>query len=253
MADPRRFLREIGARYDLILIGMPEPSSGQANRFYTREFFRRVRRTARNGRDRRPPPPHPGEPLDAAPDPPDGEHPPRPRIGLSRRAAPAGDRHRHHRLTGPPPPLPGDPHRPSPGAADQDPPRFRPLHPASLHERPVRRDGETGERDGRPDEHRHPSGLLRIRGRDVACPVLPGAGSRGPLRIRQPGGRLRKDPLDDRPGNSAGLCRKPPVSPLAAGAARRCGGMHRHRLRGGPPALLPGEGRQSSIRISAFC
>ena len=28
------------ARYDLILIGMPEPSSGQANRFYTREFFR---------------------------------------------------------------------------------------------------------------------------------------------------------------------------------------------------------------------
>jgi spermidine synthase len=40
MADPRRFLREIGARYDLILIGMPEPSSGQANRFYTVEFFR---------------------------------------------------------------------------------------------------------------------------------------------------------------------------------------------------------------------
>ncbi len=39
MADPRRFLGEIGARYDLILIGMPEPSSGQANRFYTREFF----------------------------------------------------------------------------------------------------------------------------------------------------------------------------------------------------------------------
>ncbi len=40
VADPRRFLTEIGARYDLILIGMPEPSSGQANRFYTREFFR---------------------------------------------------------------------------------------------------------------------------------------------------------------------------------------------------------------------
>jgi len=37
-ADPRRFLRDSGA-YDLILIGMPEPASGQANRFYTREFF----------------------------------------------------------------------------------------------------------------------------------------------------------------------------------------------------------------------
>ena len=40
VADPRRFLRESSSRYDLILIGMPEPSSGQANRFYTREFFR---------------------------------------------------------------------------------------------------------------------------------------------------------------------------------------------------------------------
>ena len=38
-ADPRRILQERGARYDLILVGMPEPSSGQTNRFYTREFF----------------------------------------------------------------------------------------------------------------------------------------------------------------------------------------------------------------------
>jgi len=36
--DPRKFLRGSG-RYDLILIGMPEPSSGQSNRFFTREFF----------------------------------------------------------------------------------------------------------------------------------------------------------------------------------------------------------------------
>lgn len=36
--DPRRFLRDSGA-YDLILVGMPEPASGQANRFYTQEFF----------------------------------------------------------------------------------------------------------------------------------------------------------------------------------------------------------------------
>lgn len=38
-ADPRQYLRESGT-YDLILVGMPEPSSGQANRFYTREFFK---------------------------------------------------------------------------------------------------------------------------------------------------------------------------------------------------------------------
>jgi spermidine synthase len=37
-ADPRRYLKKSGT-YDLILVGMPEPSSGQANRFYTQEFF----------------------------------------------------------------------------------------------------------------------------------------------------------------------------------------------------------------------
>ena len=46
--DPRRFLRSQGL-YDLILIGMPEPSSGQANRFYTREFFRLCRDRLKEG------------------------------------------------------------------------------------------------------------------------------------------------------------------------------------------------------------
>ncbi len=43
VADPRRFLARSAAApasYDLILSGMPEPASGRANRFYTREFFR---------------------------------------------------------------------------------------------------------------------------------------------------------------------------------------------------------------------
>lgn len=40
--DPRRFL-DRALSYDLILIGMPEPASGQANRFYTKEFFRQCR------------------------------------------------------------------------------------------------------------------------------------------------------------------------------------------------------------------
>jgi spermidine synthase len=38
-ADPRRYLSR-ASQYDLILSGMPEPSSGQSNRFYTVEFFR---------------------------------------------------------------------------------------------------------------------------------------------------------------------------------------------------------------------
>ena len=38
IADPRRFLNTSG-QYDLILVAMPEPASGQTNRFYTREFF----------------------------------------------------------------------------------------------------------------------------------------------------------------------------------------------------------------------
>ncbi|OQY60317.1 MAG: hypothetical protein B6245_02070 [Desulfobacteraceae bacterium 4572_88] len=36
--DPRVFL-ENAKGYDLILVGMPEPASGQSNRFYTREYF----------------------------------------------------------------------------------------------------------------------------------------------------------------------------------------------------------------------
>jgi spermidine synthase len=38
MDDPRRYLA-LPASYDLILIGMPEPDSGQTNRYYTLEFF----------------------------------------------------------------------------------------------------------------------------------------------------------------------------------------------------------------------
>jgi len=38
IAEPRAVLAR-PARYDLVLVGQPEPDSGQANRFYTREFF----------------------------------------------------------------------------------------------------------------------------------------------------------------------------------------------------------------------
>jgi spermidine synthase len=36
--DPRHFLKSTG-QYDLIVLAVEEPASGQANRFYTREFF----------------------------------------------------------------------------------------------------------------------------------------------------------------------------------------------------------------------
>lgn len=39
-ADPRRYLETAG-QYDLILMAMPEPNSGRANRYYTDRFFAR--------------------------------------------------------------------------------------------------------------------------------------------------------------------------------------------------------------------
>jgi len=43
VADPRAFLSGEGDRYDLIVVGAGEPSSGRVNRLYTAEFFRRCR------------------------------------------------------------------------------------------------------------------------------------------------------------------------------------------------------------------
>jgi spermidine synthase len=39
--DPRKYLSN-RIKYDIILSGMPEPSSGQSSRFYTREFFQEL-------------------------------------------------------------------------------------------------------------------------------------------------------------------------------------------------------------------
>jgi len=36
--DPRRYITK-SSNYDAIILGMPEPTSGQTNRFYTKEFF----------------------------------------------------------------------------------------------------------------------------------------------------------------------------------------------------------------------
>jgi len=40
--DPRQLFRQSG-RYDLIIVGIPDPDSGQDNRFFTREFFHLAR------------------------------------------------------------------------------------------------------------------------------------------------------------------------------------------------------------------
>jgi spermidine synthase len=42
--DARRFLSQGTARYDVILMNLPEPGSAQLNRYYTREFFATVAR-----------------------------------------------------------------------------------------------------------------------------------------------------------------------------------------------------------------
>jgi spermidine synthase len=47
-ADPRQYLKKSGS-YDLILVGMPEPASGQANRFYTQEFYEQCARCLNPG------------------------------------------------------------------------------------------------------------------------------------------------------------------------------------------------------------
>jgi len=46
--DPRRELARLPS-YDVIVAAMPEPVSGQANRFYTREFFEQVAAHLRSG------------------------------------------------------------------------------------------------------------------------------------------------------------------------------------------------------------
>jgi len=43
-ADARFFTRETRERYDVVLVDVPEPSTSQLNRFYTREFYAAVNR-----------------------------------------------------------------------------------------------------------------------------------------------------------------------------------------------------------------
>lgn len=42
--DGRQFVRQTHDRYDVVIVDVPDPSTSQLNRFYTREFFAEVRR-----------------------------------------------------------------------------------------------------------------------------------------------------------------------------------------------------------------
>jgi spermidine synthase len=44
-ADGRRFLNTVEAKYDIIMVNLPMPSTLQLNRFYTKEFFAEARRS----------------------------------------------------------------------------------------------------------------------------------------------------------------------------------------------------------------
>ncbi len=41
--DGRRFLKESRGTFDVVILSLPEPATGQLNRFYTREFFQEVK------------------------------------------------------------------------------------------------------------------------------------------------------------------------------------------------------------------
>jgi spermidine synthase len=47
-ADARRFVKVTKARYDLIVLNLPEPSTASINRFYTSDFFGEARRALKN-------------------------------------------------------------------------------------------------------------------------------------------------------------------------------------------------------------
>jgi len=47
--DGRLFVRQTGRRYDVVIVDVPDPSTSQINRFYTREFLTEVRRILRPG------------------------------------------------------------------------------------------------------------------------------------------------------------------------------------------------------------
>jgi len=42
--DGRRFIQQTAERYDVVIVGVPDPSTSQLNRFYTAEFFAQVKR-----------------------------------------------------------------------------------------------------------------------------------------------------------------------------------------------------------------
>ncbi len=47
--DGRRFVRRTPARFDVVIVDLPDPSTSQLNRFYTAEFFGEVRRVLAPG------------------------------------------------------------------------------------------------------------------------------------------------------------------------------------------------------------
>ncbi|TEU17740.1 MAG: hypothetical protein E3J21_07630 [Anaerolineales bacterium] len=47
--DGRLYVKEVGRRFDAVIVDLPEPSTGQLNRFYTREFFAEVKAILNEG------------------------------------------------------------------------------------------------------------------------------------------------------------------------------------------------------------
>ena len=47
--DGRLYAKEVGRRFDVVIVDLPEPSTGQLNRFYTQEFFAEVKAILNEG------------------------------------------------------------------------------------------------------------------------------------------------------------------------------------------------------------
>jgi spermidine synthase len=47
--DGRLYVKEVGRRFDVVIVDLPEPSTGQLNRFYTQEFFAEVKAILNEG------------------------------------------------------------------------------------------------------------------------------------------------------------------------------------------------------------
>ena len=184
VADPRRFLKSsrgdssntaVSAPFNLVVIAMPQPTSGQANRFYTREFFEECRQRPGARRRRGAAPRSAGERDLAAARDADGERGRRPAGGVP--VHPGAARHVGHRarIDGAAAGRRRTARRALARARADCEARESGLPPLPVGERPPGRTGGPAAPRRGAFEHRRTAGVLPGRGGELAGHVLPDA------------------------------------------------------------------------------